>query len=189
MIWIFLTAVLLLTVLHRGFRRFMIWGSAACAGLATIVGIGLWIHWRSSGTIADIATLPALGLPGSAVPASDMPDAPIDTSKVQWDEVPAPPPGYKLQCPAGQQVATDTLTTKQSCYNPHDAAQLAEHLKSCSHEGDPPWMAKDIVISDRRSIPCNAFDKFDNDCPVPPTPPWPGCVLRAAEPWSAYGKK
>jgi len=24
---------------------------------------------------------------------------------------------------------------------------------------------------------------------VPQTPPWQGFVLRAAEPWSAYGKK
>ncbi len=179
MVWIFLTVVLLLTVLHRGFRRFMIWGSITCALVAVIVGVGLWIHWRSTGTLGDIPTLPALVSRGDPVPASDMPDPPIDASKVQWDEFPAAPGGYKLQCPAGQQVAIDTLTAKQSCYNPHDAAQLAEHLKSCSHEGDPSWMAKDIVISDRRSIPCNAFDKFDNDCPAPPTPPWPGCVSRA----------
>ena len=87
------------------------------------------------------------------------------------------------QCPPGERPAKDNLTSAASCYNPHDAAQLAEHLKECAPLNVG---GRYTTVADRRNVPCNPFDQFDNDCPSPPATPWPGCTSRDAEPWNKY---
>ncbi|MFZ0007489.1 MAG: hypothetical protein WAK94_04535 [Steroidobacteraceae bacterium] len=91
-------------------------------------------------------------------------------------------------CKAWQHPAKDNITGVQSCYDPHDATQLTEHLKECAapKPGDPYYPSR--TVADRRGIPCNTYDQFDNDCPAPPATPWPGCVSREPEPWSKYPK-
>jgi hypothetical protein len=79
------------------------------------------------------------------VPLCDPPPAkPIPgcvlRSNTPWLEYPPLPPGYTLDCPPGQKPTNDNITGAVSCYNPHDPAQLKEHLAECSHKNDPKWM-------------------------------------------------
>lgn len=187
--WIFLTAVLLLMVFHRGFRRFTTWAAAGCAIVAAVGTLVWWYHTRAP-SISDLP-VPPCGTPG----ADPKTCARSDLGFVPDGFVPDPicPPGVvdpdlgKCNCPFGQQRAKDNLTGAGSCYNPHDATQLAEHLRECTAQPGDPYKG-DKIVADRRNIPCNAFDKFDNDCPEPPATPWPGCVSHKPEPWKNYQK-
>lgn len=60
--WIFLTAVLVLLVFHRGFRRFAAWAAGGCAVLAAVGALVWWYHTR-----LDVRPLPvpACGAPGA----------------------------------------------------------------------------------------------------------------------------
>lgn len=136
MIWIFATVVLLLVVLHPGFRRVMAWLTGGAVVVAAVVFAVVW--WRSAHPTVDISDLPVPPAAGAPVPCSDLPD------NLR--------PGSNCTVPA--------------VYDPHDPAQLAEHLKECSHQpGEPAYMAKDKIAADRRNIPCTPFDRFDGAKP------------------------
>jgi hypothetical protein len=153
MIWLFLAVVLILLVLHPGFRRVMGWSVAAVAAVAAIAAGAYWFHNRSTAPISAYS------------------------------------PNQHADCPVGTKLAKHPRSGVEACYTPQalmiasmSQAQLAQHLKEC---GLPPLDApanaplpKHIPATDSRGIPCNAFDQFDNDCPAPPAPPWPGCVTR-----------
>jgi hypothetical protein len=57
------------------------------------------------------------------------------------------PAGYTSDCPAGQTPAKDTRTGMQSCYDPHDRAQLAEHLKECKIRPGDPYAGVGAVVA------------------------------------------
>jgi hypothetical protein len=189
-IWIFATAVLLLVVMHPGFRRVMAWLAGGAAAVAAVVLAIVW--WRNAHPPVDISDLPVP--PAGYVPCSDLPEnlrqgancppsfdasaakpckpapaAPtpgcVSTSSAPWKEY-AVPTGYTLDCAPGQSPAKNNLTEMQSCYDPKDPAQLAEHLKGCSHQpGEPAYLAKDRIVADVRNIPCSPLDKFDGAQP------------------------
>jgi hypothetical protein len=185
-IWLFLAVVLVLVVLHPGFRRVVGWIAAVGIVLA---GIGLYkftrpdpCPWKPSvlaGTDEcgaanprpnanpppanplDSLPPPYTGQP--VVPCADLPEnlrAGSNWTNAQWKEY-AVPAGYTLDCPVGQIHAQDSLTGMQSCYDPHDPAQLAGHLKECKIKPGDPYAGVGAVVADRRDVPCNVFDQFD----------------------------
>jgi hypothetical protein len=183
MFWLFASVVLILIVLHRGFRKVAFWlGGAAAVVAAIALGVTLWNqkHEQRQSAAAFLDSVQCAY--GPKLPNGDCPSAPANGTGEVY--VPA---GFTLDCPAGQRPAKDNITGKQSCYNPHDAAQLAEHLEACNPKHDP-YAGIGTIVADRRNIPCNEFDKYDNDCPAPPAAPWPGCVSHDSEPWTKYPK-
>lgn len=173
MIWLFLTVVLLLIVFHPRFRSIMGWLTGACALVALVIAGVLWYQNHTSMQNGGFDLSTARPVVATPVPPADLPQL---------------PPGFILDCPKGQQSVKDTLTGAPWCYNSHDASQLAEHLKECGPPklGDPYQVNGDRLITDRRGIPCNVFDKFDNDCPAPPATPWPGCASGDEKPLEKY---
>jgi hypothetical protein len=224
-IWIFATVVLLLVVLHPGFRRVMAWLTGGAVVVAAVVFAVMW--WRSAHPTVDISDLPVPPAAGAPVPCYDLPEnlraganctvprcpagvdttpgvcfaptdmgpappanpldslpPPFDTSTAKpcekppakptpgcvsqssepWKEY-AVPAGHTLDCPVGQTHAQDNRTGMQSCYDPHDRVQLAEHLKECNIRPGDPYAGTGRVIADRRNIPCNPFDRFDGAKP------------------------
>jgi hypothetical protein len=157
MIWLFLTVVLLLVVLHPGFRRVMGW--LASGAVVVIAATFAVIWWRDAHRMPDTPTpnyfdrsSPGPPIAGQVVPCADLPENLRARSNCA---VPT--------CPAGQTPAKDNLTGAQSCYDPHDPAQLTEHLKECRGDSTEWGRAhpNDTVVADRRNIPCNVYDQVD----------------------------
>jgi hypothetical protein len=186
LIWLFASVVLLLLVFHAGFRKFALWFGGVAAAVAAI-GFAVWYwnetHPKSTTAAVDISDLP--------VPPPGTPGA---TSKVcppgVHDKSCFDPTTAVIVCEEWQHPAKDTTTGVQSCYDPHDAAQLARHLKECApvpakKKAVGPWnVVSTQAIADDRGIPCNVYDQFDNDCPAPPATPWPGCMSHDSKSWT-----
>jgi hypothetical protein len=186
--WLFASVVLILVVLHRGFRRVAFWlGGVAVVIAAVVIGSVLWHEKRQTGELAaDEQKEFESGLKAEQEVQGNQRETTVE-------DILGPRPTFDsagiIICPAGQQPAKDNATGKQSCYIPRDPAQLAAHLKECTSEpGDAPW-SKDPITADRRNIPCGPRDQFENDCPAPPAVPWPGCISRDAKPWEKYQRQ
>ncbi len=159
--WVFMTAVLLLVVFHPGFRRFAVWAAGSCAVVSAIGALVWWYHTRTAAHRDggfDLSTARPIceaqpTSPGCPVPQSDMPNPPAAAPR----EVTDPAILYQLN-------DCKTHPTNPGCpaYNPHDPAQLKEHLAECAPTPNAPeeWK-RSPAVADRRGIPCNVFDQFD----------------------------
>ena len=74
-----------------------------------------------------------------------------------------------IVCPRTQQNTSDPHT----CYDPHDPAQFAQHLKECKVVPGDSHPVKSAPAQDSRAVPCNYFDQYANQPTqaVPAVPP------------------
>jgi hypothetical protein len=183
-IWLFLAVVLILVVIHPTFRRVAAWIAAGLVVLGFVAYFEItkpepcpWDKSVAAGTdacgAANPANVSAAPPPAPAanaldslpppytgkpvVPCADLPDnlrAGSNCTNAPWKEY-AVPVRYTLDCPVGQIHAQDSLTGLQSCYDPHDPAQLARHLGECKGQPGDPHAGFSTIVTDTRGIPCN----------------------------------
>lgn len=162
-VWIFLTVVLLLLVLHPGFRRFATWVAGVCAVVAAVGTLVWWLHSRNQsaaigrplvagGAPAVSACPPGSTKPGCPVPLEDQPDI---------SDLPVPPCGT-----------------------------LGADPRTCAPQSAPPDDSKSKVVSTVPICPPGVNTTpgkcFAPLCDPPPAKPIPGCVLRSNMPWLEY---
>ena len=170
--WIFLSTVLVLIVLHPGFRQFMAWAGGAAAVLAA-VGLLAWWWWP------DKHPEPNLWARGFHLLCKQGYTAPRCAFDLTSPKPVCPPGSTAAGCPvpprgsAGRVAAPSraciqvlrwnealaTLKTEQSCYNPHVTQQAQAHVDECKTDqsGFTP-------LTDGRGIRCDDI----SDLPLPP---------------------
>jgi hypothetical protein len=191
--WIFATAVLMLVVLHEGFRRFALRTGGVFVAVAVLSVLGYWLYHRHEQQLKNeeaaaigqpqreqalIIGCPAgktlaMGGDGQAAcfdPAIVLHHCPPGDTSVGCEVTPISTDDVKWDCPAGQiQAPAANATGDASCYDPHDPKQLAQHLKECAPEKVVPAHPRndghDLTsirpMADKRGIPCNVYDQFD----------------------------